>query len=98
MATIAIDFDDTFTTDETLWAGFIHSAKSRGHEILCVTSRRDSEDSLKEINRRFEFHSIQIRVIFSNRKSKVDTMKDKGIRVDIWIDDLPYGLIHDLKN
>lgn len=91
---IAIDFDDTFTADEHLWAAFIHSALKKSHTVYCVTSRRDSDNSLKEIKNRFSVHRIEIQVVFCNLKSKLQTMEDRGIKVNIWIDDAPHALVH----
>ena len=37
---IALDFDDTYTCDTTLWDGFIYDAIKRGHDIRIVTIRK----------------------------------------------------------
>lgn len=90
----AIDFDDTFTADPGLWACFIRAGKARGHRFFCVTARRDSIENIEMINDWFDSYECQMPVIFSNLDSKVTTMEKRGIKVDIWIDDAPYALVH----
>lgn len=92
--TFALDFDDTFTADPELWAAFIRQAKDRGHHFFCVTARRQSESNVDLINAAFDQWQCQMPIIFCNLHSKVTTMEKRGIRVDIWIDDAPFALVH----
>jgi hypothetical protein len=87
MAKISLDYDATFTADPELWLEFIKTAKTRGHEIYCVTARFDWEaDSmdarLKEA----------VRVIFCDRQAKRTSAEKAGIKIDIWIDDVPENI------
>ena len=36
---ISLDYDRTYTADPGLWDQFIALARSRGHEVVCVTGR-----------------------------------------------------------
>lgn len=93
--TIAIDFDDTFTADPVMWSAFIEQATTKhGHRVLCVTSRRDDEENREDIERCFSQFGISIPVIFSNMGSKLWTMEQRNVKVDIWIDDAPHALVH----
>ena len=92
--TIAMDFDDTFTADPQLWSRFIKDAKERGHRFYCVTARRDSAENIELINQWFDKYECQMPIVFANLASKVATMEKRGIKVDIWIDDAPFALVH----
>ena len=91
---LAIDFDETFTADEILWADFIVNAISRGHRVYCVTARRDDEDNMEEITEVLERYEIDIPIVFCNMGSKMWTMEQRGVKVNIWIDDAPHALVH----
>lgn len=90
---IAIDFDGTLTADPFLWSGFIHTAREVGHKVFVVTARRDTEENREELKEWMEAHGIKASVLFSSLGSKIALMKDRGIRVDIWIDDDPATLV-----
>lgn len=86
---IAIDFDDTLTTDSVLWAKFIESAKSLGHRVICVTARRSTEDNIESIDNWMTMHGVSLPVYYTGLRSKVEYMASQGHKVDIWIDDDP---------
>lgn len=90
----AIDFDDTFTADASLWAEFIFNAVSRGHRVYCVTARRDSEENIEDMQEAFAAYDLSIPIVFCNMGSKLWTMEQRGVHVDIWIDDAPHSLVH----
>ncbi len=92
--TFSMDFDDTFTADPELMAEFVRLGKARGHKFYCVTARRATEENEDIINEFFDQHECQMPIIFSNLRSKVDEMVARGIKIDIWIDDAPYALVH----
>ena len=86
---IAIDFDDTLTRDAALWRSFIASCRSLGHQVVCVTARRDTDDNRESIDWWLIAHGIELRVYYTGLASKVDYMAKRGIKVDVWIDDDP---------
>lgn len=91
---IAIDFDDTFTADPVLWADFISQALLRGHRVYCVTARRDDEENLEQLQETFATYDLSIPIVFCNMGSKLWTMEQRGVKVNIWIDDAPHSLVH----
>lgn len=92
---IAIDFDDTFTADPDLFSRMIRIAVNRGHRVICVTSRRDSEENSNDIMNLFEKYQIlKTQIIFCNMGSKLWTMEQLKFKVDIWIDDAPHSIVH----
>jgi hypothetical protein len=81
---IALDYDGTYTADPELWREFIRIAKSRGHEVVCVTMR-----NVDEAMEPFGASNYY----FTDRKAKVPAMAEEGIQIDIWIDDKPQWLM-----
>lgn len=79
---IALDYDGTFTSDTRLWRAFIDLAKAYGHEVVCVTMRREHFEPVDA--------SIGIPVIYTNRKAK-----KAAYQADIWIDDSPHWILQD---
>ena len=91
---IALDYDDTFTRHPSLWVEFIRTARSSGHEVMCVTMRHESEG--EQVNRQL-FGKVN-RIIFTGRKAKKRTMEFLGLKVDVWIDDCPHFILTDAKD
>jgi hypothetical protein len=78
---IALDYDDTFTMDETLWRGFVDAALTRGHSVAIVTSRKrdgDNRDLLADAT------MLGVPVVFCDFRPKADCHT-----ADVWIDDTP---------
>lgn len=87
MATIAIDYDDTYTLDPDLWDAWIAIAKHRGHTVVCVTARPFTQENVAicKIN--------GVQTFFTNLSAKDWYMQNKHfIKVDVWIDDHPQGV------
>lgn len=92
---IAIDYDDTFTADPEFFSKLMLNATSRGHRVICVTCRRDSEENAEEMMEIFEkYELLKIQIIFCNMGSKLWTMEQLKFKVDIWIDDGPHSIVH----
>lgn len=89
-----LDFDDTFTADPELWALFIREAQAKGHRVYCVTARRNSDENIEILSETFANHALEIPIVFCNLGSKTWTMEQRGIKVNIWIDDAPHALVH----
>lgn len=90
---IAIDFDDTFTADPDMWKLFIRSAYENGHNVFVVTWR--SEGERFEVDLEVPANFIMAKH-FTARKAKRKYMEDKGIYIDIWIDDNPAAILYDM--
>lgn len=86
MKHIAIDWDETFTADPELWQAFIKLAEERGHRVYCVTCRRDTEEN-REIVRVESLPAY--RHYFTGLSPKRWFMEQRGIQIDIWVDDHP---------
>ena len=84
---LALDFDDTYTRDPELWDKFIEWAKERGHEVICVTMRYPYEIELD----RHQFPK-GVEIYATSRSAKYLYLLNKGIHVDVWIDDDPMWL------
>lgn len=92
--TFALDFDDTFTACPELWSDFVLKSKALGHSWYMVTARRNTEENTETINALLDHWGCQMPIIFSSLASKFDTMRDRGLKVDIWIDDSPHAIVH----
>lgn len=91
---IAVDFDRTFTSDIEFWRLFICQAIRRGHTVICVTGRTESERSRNEMRALFGWYVFDqlAAVIFCNHCPKRDCAAKRGWDVDIWIDDFPEAI------
>lgn len=81
---IALDYDGTYTADSTLWDRFVADAKERGHKVWIVTCRRDTDENREDIGR-----PAGCLVLFTNLSAKRWALEQRGLRVDVWIDDDP---------
>ena len=81
--TIGLDYDQTYTADPGLWDAFIALAKSRGHEVVCVTSRQQTEENAAECDIKGVF------TYMTSGSAKSWYMEQHGVKVDVWIDDSP---------
>jgi hypothetical protein len=89
---IALDYDQTYTTDPELWDDFVKNCIEKGHEVICVTMRFDNDVEGTPV---LESIGKHCRVIFTGRLAKLSFVKDMGIFPDIWIDDRPYYIYED---
>lgn len=89
--TISLDFDQTFTAAPGLWRSFITDAKARGHRVVCVTRREDTEANQEALRLAFGdlFPELAAAILCGPAKQKRQAAADAGISVDIWIDDKP---------
>ena len=87
---IAIDFDQTWTADPELWRDFSLTAISRGHQVVCVTARRNTFEHRRHLEDRLP---EEIKAYFAYDQPKRDYMKlSHDLWPDIWIDDMPEGI------
>ena len=92
---IAIDFDETITRDAILWRTFIDAAIAGGHKFMLVTCRRNNMDNRETIYEWMTDHHMSgVQVYFTDLNSKLEHMRARGIKIDIWIDDDPACIIH----
>lgn len=83
---ISLDYDETYTRDPKLWDAFVRMASARGHEVICVTMRFPSAPT--------EFPAdLPITTVYTSHKAKLEFMRERGIWIDIWIDDSPHWIL-----
>lgn len=85
--TIALDYDGTFTEDKEAWSEFIRFFRSRGHDIYFVTMRSKEHDWHDDFAPYWPD-----KVIFCDGKPKKQVVDDLEIKIDVWIDDNPFGI------
>ena len=86
---IALDYDETYTEDKSLWNLFVLQAKNNGHEVKFVTYRFPScyepySRPQDNIDIEADAKSIDIDIIYTCSEQKSDYYD-----ADIWIDDSP---------
>jgi len=80
---ISLDYDNTYTKDRLLWNHFIERANMHGHRVICITLRFPHEI----------IDDFPGEIIYTSRTAKLKYAANKGLYVDIWIDDLPHFII-----
>lgn len=91
---IALDFDQTLTALPEAFRQFIETVESDGHKVWLVTARRDNEENRETVREFLKEYGIKIPMIFTGLASKTHHMRERGIKIDIWIDDSPETLVH----
>lgn len=85
---ISLDFDGTASTDIEMWTAFAEICKSRGHTVYIVTMRSPKE--ALEIPAMLA-DAVEA-VVCTTRKAKAPYCEALGIKIDIWIDDMPLAI------
>lgn len=82
---VAIDYDNTISLNESGFINVFNAFRHMGFKIICVTYRYPNQDP-------WELAWLEkggIQVYYTSRKAKRRFLFDLGIKVDIWIDDMP---------
>lgn len=84
---ISLDFDDTYTRDPAFWNVFIMNAVQSGHRVYLVTARtpEQGEEVLNTVGKVLG----QEHCYFTSMQGKRRYMWAQGVRIDVWIDDMP---------
>lgn len=85
--TFAIDFDHTFTACPEIWARFVSDAESAGHRVFIFTARPDDDENRLHVRSALKAVGLTLPQIYTARGSKLLEAKQRGIKVDIWIED-----------
>ena len=88
---IALDYDGTYTAAPDLFGMLVAHAVSLGHRVYVVTMRTEREG---EGVRKTVGHQVH-KVICTSRQGKQAFCDRAGIRIDIWIDDMPRTIVED---
>jgi len=103
---IALDYDDTFTLDEPLWRTFIANAEAAGHRCYVVTCRCDTDENREEVFALGHSHAPPNSAVvvrtglpvyrhhFTGLAAKDWYMRERGIVIDVWIDDQPSSIVN----
>lgn len=84
---LAVDFDNTWTADPALFAGFIALAVARGHQVCVVTGRANTEEDRQTVR---QFVPREIPVYYTGGAMKRWYMEQQAeLKVNVWIDDSP---------
>lgn len=87
--TFGLDYDGTFTACPELWGRFIKDAESLGHRVIIVTARHGNDHCVELIREDLKAVDCVIPQIHCSMGSKIHATKERGIDVDIWIDNDP---------
>lgn len=94
---ISVDFDDTYTRDPILWDEFVTRALERGHNVYCVTARENTPINQWEVYESIGRIIGKDNCFFTSQMAKAKFMYDRGISIDVWIDDLPSNVDNNKK-
>lgn len=91
---ISIDFDDTYTRDPQFWNNFIYLAQASGHKVYCVTARGEEYECEEDMQVKPTIGQLvgQDSCIFTNGMQKRQFCLDRGIKIHVWIDDMPEAI------
>lgn len=89
--TISIDYDRTFSAAPSLWRSFIQDATGRGHAVVCISRREDTEANRDELRAAFG-DGLSALVLCGQETQKRAAAAAAGLEVDVWIDDYPEGI------
>lgn len=88
---LAIDYDDTYTLDPSLWDEFIRKARKKGHRVVIATMRypEDKDGGIKKLEKKVN------KVIFTCKQAKKPYLQKMNVFPDVWIDDKPQYILKD---
>lgn len=89
---IALDYDDTYTADKTMWNVLIPIIQDYGHVVTIVTMRDGEADWHSDFKNLSDYYGVN--TVFCNGESKRDVTERLGILIDVWFDDRPEGIAH----
>lgn len=81
---IAIDYDKTWTADPDLWQQFCELAEARNHTTVMVTGRKAWSDDMARSGL-----PRGMQIIYAGDEFKQRAAEKAGVKVDVWIDDMP---------
>jgi len=86
---VAVDFDQVISDNHQGWLQILYLLKQVGYEVIIVTYRSPKKDAFE-----LDFLSkAGYTIYFTNHVAKKDYLKEKGINVDIWVDDCPESIL-----
>ena len=87
---IALDYDDTYTAAPRLWQILIDGAEFLGHTVYVVTCRHDTPENREDV----QVPCVKPhRHFFTGHAAKRWFMEQKGIKIDVWIEDRPETIL-----
>ncbi len=89
---ISIDFDETWTQDPDAWRAFARLLRGRGHTVIVTTNRYPIPIGVQEVYRAVATSAVAD-IIFAGAKPKREAARERGHRVDVWVDDAPEMVI-----
>lgn len=84
---ISLDYDGTYTVNPMLWDDFIDSCVDHGIDIVVVTFRGPEFP--------IDHDPRGVKIYYTSGMGKDQYMKEQGVPIDIWIDDMPELIHHD---
>jgi hypothetical protein len=85
---ISIDFDETWTQDPEAWRTFARLLQRRGHTVIVTTNRYPLPLVAQEVYASVRTKAVRD-IIFAGAKPKREAARERGYRVDVWVDDTP---------
>jgi hypothetical protein len=86
---ISLDYDDTFTKDPDAWLEVANTLRAAGHTIYGITMRYPEET----VGMSKKYLDACDKIFFTSRKAKWQYLTERGLDVDVWIDDSPHYIL-----
>lgn len=89
---LAMDYDDTYTSDPKTMRAVIRCFQTNGHKVTIVTMRCPEKDWVDEF--KFLKDNYDVDTIFCDGQAKKEVVEKLGVKIDWWMDDKPEGIVN----
>lgn len=88
--TIAFDIDRTLDLDPLAWVDAVNALASHGHHCIAITCRPPTDRQvIQDFFMRWSLDFSAGRTYYTSGQSKLSYCLERGIKVDVWVDDDP---------
>lgn len=90
---VSLDYDETWTKDPVAWSLVAKALREQGHTVYGITMRYPEEGRSMDQ----KYLDVCDEVFFTSRQAKFFYCWERGIHIDVWIDDSPHWIMRNSK-